>query len=94
MLVRKGDEVNALVPEELREDIQGFVDVGPTEAEGACPVLASSTRRRLGPDDAVSDAVGADARDGPNHLHSAVSDFPQLRRHREVREFEGGVYAL
>ncbi len=94
MLIRKGDELDALVPEELGEDVQGLVDMGSAEGERAAPRLRPRPVRQLRPDDAVSHAVGADALLRPEELAPAVDDFPQLVRPRELREFEGGESAL
>ena len=94
MLVGEGDELDALVPEELGEDVQGLVDMGSAESERAGPRLAPRPVRQLRPDNAVSDAVRPDARLGASHDPAAVVRSPQLSGMRELREFEGGVYAL
>ena len=94
MLVGEGDELDALVPEELRKDEQGLVDMGAAEGKGTAPRLRPRPVRQLRPDDSVSDAVSPDALRGASHDPAAFDGSPQLSRVRELREFEGGVYAL
>ena len=94
MLIRKGDELDPLVPEELCEDEQGLVDMGSAEAERAAPRLRPRPVRQLRPDNAIPHAVGTDARLRPDELPPTVDDFPHLLRPRELREFEGGIHAL
>lgn len=94
MFIGEGDELNALVPEELRKDEQGLVDVGSAEGKGTAPRLRPRPVRQLRPDDSVSDAISPDAVRGASHDPAALNGSPQLYRVRELREFEGGIHAL
>ena len=94
MLVGDGDEIDALVPEELGEHVKGLVDMGAAEAEGTTPRLRPRPVRQLRPDDSVSDAVSPDARRGASHDPTALDGSSELYRMRELREFEGGIHAL
>ena len=94
MLVGDGHELDALVPEELRKDEQGLIDVGAAEAEGTAPRLRPRSIRQLRPNDSVSHAVRPDAGRGASHEPTASDRSTELYRLWELREFEGGVYAL
>ena len=90
MLVGKPDELHALVPEELGEDEQGFIDVGAGEGERRRLVLRPRPVRQLWPDDAIALAINALASGVERDVTDAIDDGPPVPRGRHPIEFEAG----
>ena len=92
MFISELHEINALVPEELSEDIEGLIGVSTTEGERTGPVLRPGPVRLLRPDHPVPDAVGTQASGVHIGVAPSIHHRPVVTRwwHRlELETLEG-----
>ena len=94
MLIRQGEEVDPLGPEELRKDEKRFVGMLPGESEARSPRLAPRPARRLGPYHPIPLAVGAYGSAIELDEKLPVNNYPVIKRGRHLLEFEGGENTL
>lgn len=90
MPVGQGNELDALGPEELREDEKRLVGMDSGESERACLELAPRPVRPLRPDHSIPLAVDAWTALGELDVLPAPNHWPVITRSRHIREFEGG----
>ena len=94
MLIGELDEVDALVPEELSQDEQRFVDVRISQGERRSPQLAPRPIRQLRPYDAIPLAVDAMAATVQIDESPSIDDNAPVPRRRHLIEFEAGEGAF
>ena len=94
MLVGELDEVNPLVPEELGENVEGFIDVGASQGERRRAVLRPRPVRQLRPDDAVALTVDTLAARVQVDDADPIDNGAPVPRRGHLIEFEAGEGAF